>query len=59
MLEKLLVDIEANIEDFPELVMADEKKTIESILSYLKMPLPESQQHSQQTRGTPTSRLRN
>ncbi len=59
MLDKLLVEIEANIEEFPEISIEDEKKTVESILTYLKMPLPESQQYNPQTAGTPTRRLRN
>jgi hypothetical protein len=58
MLEKLLAEIEENLDDFPEIVIEDEKKTVESIQSYLKLPLPESEQLSQRTRGVPTRRLR-
>jgi hypothetical protein len=57
MLEKLLVEVEDNIEDFPELVLEDEKKTVESIQSYLKLPVPEDST-PQRTRGTPSRRLR-
>lgn len=58
MLDKLLVEVEENIVDFPEIVIEDEKKTIESILSYLKLPIPETEQFQQSERGTPTRRLR-
>jgi hypothetical protein len=58
MLEKLLAEIEENLDDFPEIVIEDEKKTVESIQSYLKLPIPESEQLSQRTRGAPTRRLR-
>lgn len=57
MLNKMLVEIEANMDDFPEVVIEDEKRTIESILSYLKLPVPE-EQLAERERGVPTSRLR-